>query len=184
MTRAFESLNISEDPFLLEKGSPAKRFIRKFGDPGNTLEEFGQRVLSQIAKEKEIVQGVFLKVETEEGVEKLKFLAGYACIKLDTGEHEFLIGEGLPGQVASDGKILNLKSVPPGYMNVRTGLGQASPNSLIIFPVKADKRILGVIELAAFHDFTAEDEEFFTSLSELITDQMLVFINETDNTKS
>jgi len=181
MTRAFENLNISEDPFLLEKGSSAKRFVRKFGDAGSTLSEFGQKVLSHIAKEKEILQGVFLRCEVDGGVEKLKFLAGYACIKLETEEHEFLIGEGLPGQVAKEGKILNLKAVPEGYITVRTGLGQASPNSLIIFPVKTGDRILGVIELASFHEFTEEDEKFFSTLADLIVDQMLVFINDNEN---
>jgi len=182
MARTFESLNISDDPYLLEKGSPAKRFIRRFGDPGRNLEEFGQKVLSYIAKEKEILQGVFLMSKTDADIVKLKFLAGYACLKVVSDDEEFFLGEGLPGQVAKDGKILNLKAVPEGYITIRTGLGQASPNSLIIFPVKVENKLLGVIELASFHEFTSEDEEFFNSLSELIADQMLVFLNESDKT--
>ena len=182
MARTFESLNISEDPYLLEKGSPAKRFIRRFGDPGHNIVEFGQRVLTYIAKEKEILQGVFLMSKMDSDVVKLKFLAGYACLKVYSEDEEFLLGEGLPGQVAKDGKILNLKAVPEGYITIRTGLGQASPNSLIIFPVKIENKLLGVIELASFHEFSTEDEEFFSSLSELIAGQMLVFLNDPDKT--
>jgi transcriptional regulator with GAF, ATPase, and Fis domain len=179
--RTLDSLNSSGDPFLLEKGSAAKRFIRRFGNPGSDLMEFAQKVLSQIAREKEIIQGVFLMLVNEENVQKLRFLSGYACMKLENEEHEFLLGEGLPGQVAKEGKILILKDVPQGYITIRTGLGQASPNSLIIFPVKSENKILGVIELASFHEFTSADEEFFTSLSELIAGQMILFLNENGN---
>lgn len=178
VTRTLDDLDNSGDPFLLEKGSAAKRFIRRFGNPGCDINDFAQKVLSQIAKEKEILQGIFLRMVTEENIQKLKFLSGYACVKLENEEHEFLLGEGLPGQVAKEGKLLNLKAVPEGYIKIRTGLGEASPNSLIIFPVKIENKVLGVIELASFHEFTTEDEVFFSSLSELIAGQMILFINE------
>ncbi len=155
-----------------EKVSAAKSFMVKLGVHGNNVREFSQKVLSQIAKEKEILQGVFLINTVENDISKLKYLSGYACIGIDTDEHQFLPGEGLPGQVAKEGKILNLKNVPEGYIKIRTGLGEASPNSLIIIPINYENQLFGVLELASFHEFTLADEKFFYSLSELIGFQM------------
>jgi GAF domain-containing protein len=155
-----------------EKITAANSFMRKLGVPGNNIRDFSQKILSQIAKEKEILQGVFLINSMENEIPRLKFLAGYACIDIDTEEHQFLPGEGLPGQVAKEGKILNLKNVPEGYIRIRTGLGEASPNSLIIIPIKYENQLFGVLELASFHEFTLADEKFFYSLSELVGFQM------------
>ncbi len=155
-----------------EKSSAAQRFIRNLGDKFTNSADFAQSVLSQIAKEKEILQGVFLISVTENEVSKLKYLSGYACVNIETEESEFLPGEGLPGQVAREGKILNLKAVPEGYVKIRTGLGEASPNSLIIIPVIYENILYGVIELASFHEFTLADEKYFYTISEFIGSQM------------
>jgi transcriptional regulator with GAF, ATPase, and Fis domain len=182
--RTFENPDCENDQNILEKSSSAKRFLERFGNAGNNLEEFFQNILSNIAKEKEILQGVFLLCDFDGEIPKLRYLSGYACMKLNNEEDEFLLGEGLPGQVAKDGKLLNLKKVPEGYITIKTGLGSASPNSLIIFPIKSENKILGVIELASFHEFTQEDEEFFTSLSELIAAKMVSLIHDSINKKS
>jgi len=157
-----------------DKSSAAQRFIRNVGDKFSSMVDLSQKVLSQIAKEKEILQGVFLISITENGITKLKYLSGYACVRIETEESEFLPGEGLPGQVAKEGKILNLKAVPEGYVKIRTGLGEASPSSLIIIPIIYENILYGVIELASFHEFTLADEKFFYTISEFIGSQMKI----------
>ncbi len=146
------------------------RIMNQLRGSDNNLELFAFDLLSKIAGEKEILQGLFLIYD---GKGALTCLAGYAYNKETTSDLTFELGEGLPGQVARDRKLINLKNVPNGYIIIKTGLGQASPDSLIIFPVCHRDTLLGVIELASFHRFTAEDEEFFTLLSEKAAEEMM-----------
>ena len=44
--------------------------------------------------------------------------------------------------------------VPAGYLRIATGLGYAPPAALIVLPVLFEDQVLGVIELASFHQFT------------------------------
>ncbi len=144
----------------------ATSFVARIFNDRDTLEDFAARILSALAQEMEILQAVFLVIDPDERCGKLKFLSGYAFINQE--EHpcdEFSIGEGLPGQVAQDGKMLYLKEVPKGYMTIRTGLGEASPDALIIFPVKHGEEIFGVVELASFQQFTNSEVQFLDDLA-------------------
>jgi two-component system chemotaxis sensor kinase CheA len=147
----------------------AENIIRELGSSSNTMEKYAAGLLSKIAGEKEILQGLFLIYD---GKSTLTWLAGYAYNKETYGELTFGLGEGLPGQVARDRKLINLKNVPNGYITIRTGLGQASPDSLILFPVCHQDTLIGVVELASFRKFTAEDEKFYTLLSEKAGEEM------------
>ena len=63
---------------------------------------------------------------------------------------QFMLNEGLMGQVAVDGRVMVLNDVPPGYLTVGSSLGRATPRHLVIAPAKADDAVNAVIELGFF----------------------------------
>ncbi len=135
-------------------------------------EQFGEKILSLIARENEIIQGAIYMANQSEQDMELTFLSGYACNKKECREIRFKPGEGFPGQVFSDQTLLNLKDFPEGYVKIRTGLGEASPRSLLLFPLIDSGTSAGVVELASFREFTKADELFYTALSGEITRQI------------
>jgi len=151
-----------------------ERIINTLDNSGDDLRNFASKLLIKIAREKEILQGLFFLFD---GKSTLNFLSGYACNKENIENTSFELGEGLPGQVAHDRKLINLRNVPNGYILIQTGLGQASPNSLIVFPVNHEDKLLGVIELASFQTFTDDDETLFIELSKKIGEQLSWFLN-------
>jgi two-component system chemotaxis sensor kinase CheA len=140
---------------------------------GTSLMHLSQELFSLIARQIEISQGVFFLCETKDGKQVLKFLSGYAYQKPSETDEILMFGEGFPGQVAKDGKLINITEIPEGYMSIQSGLGKASPASLIIFPVLYEGNTLAVIELASFHKFTREDEQFFVDISHAFAEQMM-----------
>lgn len=158
---------ISSEPIIIqkEKSILVDDFMSNFVFPIDNPERLAQSILSGLAKHFEILQGIFLEVDETDEILTLRYLGGYACAARNVEDYVFQLGEGLPGQVAVDRKLLNLSSVPDGYLSVRTGLGEANPNSLIVFPIQYGDKLWGVIELASFHSFTEEDETFFIQLS-------------------
>ena len=91
---------------------------------------------------------------------KLKLLASYAFTLRRGGDHSFEVGESLVGQCALERKTFIVTDLPPDYVQVMSGLGQATPTSLIVFPVEQDGQLLGVIELGSFRRFGAPEMEF------------------------
>lgn len=91
---------------------------------------------------------------------RLSLLASYAFTLRRGGDSSFEIGESIVGQCALERKPFIVTDLPPDYVQVMSGLGQASPSSLIVFPVELDGQLLGVIELGSFHRFGEKEMEF------------------------
>ncbi len=146
---------------------------KKIGSLGNDPVQFAQKLLSLLAKEKEISQGIFFIAVNKKGKHVLKFLSGYAYENPDMENQEIEFGDGFTGQVAKDARLMNISEVPEGYISIVSGLGKATPASILIFPVVNGNEVLAVIELASFHRFTDEDENFFIEISSSIADQLI-----------
>src|SRR5205085_8950356 len=77
-------------------------------------------------------------------------------------------GEGLVGQAAFERKTIALTDVPPGYIKVGSGLGDAAAAGLLVMPVLFEDQVLGVIELASVRPFSDINRDFLDRLTETI----------------
>ena len=90
------------------------------------------------------------------------------------GMSRFVLGESLAGQAALERKRILIKNVPTGYLSVGSGLGAASPVSVVMLPILFEDQVLGVLELASLHQFSDVHLAFF--------DQFVPTIGVTINT--
>ncbi|MCQ4082918.1 HAMP domain-containing protein [Streptomyces sp. RB6PN25] len=90
---------------------------------------------------------------------------GYSSSTMPTS---FLPGESLIGQAAVEKRTILVENVPPGYLKIASGLGEAPPAHVIVLPVLFEDRILGVIELASFQPFTQIQRDFLSQIAEMI----------------
>lgn len=127
--------------------------------------------LSQFAREKEISRGAFFVTESGNGKDVIRLVSSFASP--ESGDEGIIleIGEGLPGQVAKDGRMMVITDIPGEYF-ITSGLGKSLPVSLIVFPVKNEEKVLGVIELASFHKFSDKDMHYFTEASQSIAENI------------
>lgn len=130
--------------------------------------DLAQMTVDKLSNDMGLVQAAFYEAIVENEINKLKYQAGYAFHKPEGQSLVFDFGDGLCGQVAVDKNIIVLKDIPDGYVEVISGLGQASPKSLVLIPVLHEGRTIGVIELASFTNFSDGDVSFFESLTELL----------------
>ena len=141
-------------------------FEKNFTTKVNT-DEFGAFITKQLVKDLDACQAAYFKIENVQNTQKLRLTSSYAYHIPASQEVVFEMGEGLSGQVAVEGKMLNVKKIPDGYVSVMSGLGKASPSNMLIIPFKHDGKVNGVLELASFHEFNEEDEKFLEHISEL-----------------
>ena len=97
---------------------------------------------------------------------KIELEACYAYSRKKFMEKSISPGEGLIGQVYHEREVLYLKEIPQGYTNITSGLGDASPSTLIIIPLIANEEVEGFFEIASFHQLEPHQVEFLKDLAE------------------
>ncbi|QKV92223.1 HAMP domain-containing protein [Streptomyces sp. NA02950] len=80
----------------------------------------------------------------------------------------FRPGETLIGTVAEEKRPILVENVPPGYLKIASGLGEAAPAHVIVLPVLFEGQLLGVVELASFQPFAQIQKDFLNQIAEMI----------------
>ncbi|WP_149180261.1 HAMP domain-containing protein, partial [Streptomyces sp. TRM49041] len=89
---------------------------------------------------------------------------GYSAGSMPTS---FTPGETLIGTAAEEKRTIQV-NVPPGYLKISSGLGEAAPAHVVVLPVLFEGKVLGVIELASFQPFTQIQRDFLNQIAEMI----------------
>jgi CheY-like chemotaxis protein/signal transduction histidine kinase/HAMP domain-containing protein len=130
----------------------------------------GRMILSELAPVVSAQHGVFYTMVGGEAGEaaRLRLLASYAYKERKNVSNEFKLGEGLVGQAALEKERILLTHVPPDYVQIASGLGEASPLNIIVLPVTFEGEVKAVIELASFEHFNQTHQTFLEQLTESI----------------
>jgi len=126
-----------------------------------TLDEFAEILLSSLCYLLHAGYGAFFA--WDEAQQELFLRAGFGYSGQEQLPTRFKSGQGLVGQCVRDGKPIRIAPVPETYLRVGSGLGEAPPRCLMVYPVRG-RGILGVIELAAFELPNAEQESLLNEL--------------------
>ena len=134
-------------------------------DKNMNFGQLAETILINIANTFDIVQGLFYIRNNNSDTFSI---AGKFAYYGEEEPKDFELGIALTGQTAKNQKVLNLTKIPENYITVLSGLGNGSPNGLLIVPVLHNQKTIGLIELASFKHFDKKSEDIFTQLSEKI----------------
>ncbi|MFY9622037.1 MAG: HAMP domain-containing protein [Pyrinomonadaceae bacterium] len=132
------------------------------------MKTVAQMVLSELAPLVDAQQGVFYVNHSDNGDATMKLLGGYAFNKRKNLANQFQAGEGLVGQCMLEKERILVTNVPSSYVHVKSGLGQAAPNNIVVLPVLFEGEVKAVIELSTFHSFNDTHLTFLDQLTESI----------------
>jgi len=127
-----------------------------------TLAEFGERLLSGLVPALGGGVGGFYALEP--GETRLRRIAQYGLAEPAEPQDRFGLGEGLVGQCARDGKPVRLEGLPPGYLQIASGLGAAAPVQAEAWPLASRETLLAVVELASFRARSDRDRALLEEL--------------------
>ncbi|MGC2236079.1 MAG: HAMP domain-containing protein [Pyrinomonadaceae bacterium] len=125
-------------------------------------------ILSEMAPLVEMQHGVFYITDTVEDEMLLKMLASYAYRERKSVANEFRLGESLVGQCALEKERIIIRNIPPDYVKINSGLGEAVPTNIVVLPVLFEGQVKAVIELASFEPFNEIHFGFLDQLTESI----------------
>ena len=130
------------------------------------IQTVAQMLLSRLAPVAIAQYGGFYIYDSTEDGPVLKLLASYGFSERQTLNKEFRLGEGLVGQCAQEGQRILLREVPQDYIKISSGMGEASPQNIVVIPVLFENGIKSVIELASFNSFSEVHLTFLEQLAE------------------
>lgn len=136
--------------------------------------DFYDKILSMIVNYLEVNQGgLFTLNDDDPNNIFLEMSSCYAYGKKKFNTKKINIGEGMLGQCILEKETTQLTKIPQSYSTITSGLGEATPQYLILVPMKYDGEVLGVIELASFHPLKSFKIEFLEKIAENIASLVL-----------
>ncbi|MCX2744077.1 GAF domain-containing protein [Mangrovivirga sp. M17] len=134
---------------------------------GTDLKEFFARLLKDFVDYVEVNQaGIFLLNDDDSDNLYLELVSAYAFDRRKYLNKNIQIGEGLVGQSYLEKKPIYLTDVPEEYVNIKSGLGDATPRCVLIMPLVENENVLGVLEIASFKVLPDHHLELIEKLGE------------------
>ncbi|WP_415906035.1 response regulator [Neptuniibacter sp. QD72_48] len=127
-----------------------------------TTNELAKSFLQKIAPLIHLGHGVFYLFNEQE--KELKLLEGYAFRERKFLKQTIAVGEGLIGQCALEMAPIILTDPPEDYIKISSGVGEAKPKNISVFPVIHNNKLLAVVELASFVEFGQTEQAFIEGL--------------------
>ncbi|WP_407279367.1 response regulator [Aromatoleum evansii] len=130
------------------------------------LAELAQKFLSNLAPVLHLGHAAFYY--HDEPARRLVLLAGYALRGPAQPVPQFAPGEGLVGQCALERASIIFTNPPADYIHIGSGLGEAAPRAIGVFPVARNERLLAVVELATFEGFGPHQQALLDGLMPIL----------------
>jgi signal transduction histidine kinase/CheY-like chemotaxis protein/HAMP domain-containing protein len=132
------------------------------------LEVVAELIMEELAPLMGALHGTFFLADQAGDETSLRLIAGYGLRADKDAPMQYRIGQSLIGQVAKSKRLVVVDEIPQGYIKITSGLGEAPPANLVVFPLLFEGEVLGVVELASFSKFTPIQIDFLEQFAETL----------------
>ncbi len=134
------------------------------------IETLGRNIIGYLTEYLNAQVGILYMAGNDK---RLKLIGSYAYVQRENTPNEFMPGEGLVGQAALEKKHILLTNCPDGSININSGIVEATPKHILIFPLILNNTVRGVIELGSFHEF----HDVHLTFLDQVTDGIAIVLN-------
>jgi CheY-like chemotaxis protein/HAMP domain-containing protein len=127
-----------------------------------SLDALANNILRYLANQLDACIGAFYLYRDD----SLQLFSSYAFQYRRGTRNRYEIGETIVGQCALERKAFVVSDLPDDYIKIGSGIGLASPRSIIVLPVLFNGELRGVLELGSFRNFGDRELQFLTQGAE------------------
>ncbi len=140
---------------------------------GEDLKIISHRIISTLVRYLDANQGgIFIMNDDDENDPYIELMASFAYGRSRFHQKRVEFGEGIIGACFLEKESIFMTQLPSDYMEIRSGLGTASPSSLLVVPLRTENIMIGVIEVASFNVLHEHEKEFVEKVSENISSNL------------
>lgn len=133
----------------------------------NDIEELSYAIIKELVKYiNAIVGGIYISKTDDRNNTVLELSSLFAYDRKRYIETKVSPGEGLIGTAFVEQHKIYMREIPEDYLKISSGLGESSPNELLIVPLLYQERIHGVMEIATLGTFEPHVIEFVERIAE------------------
>ena len=121
------------------------------------ISDLCKNIVSYLAQYLDMQTGAMYVLDDDK---QLQLMGSYAWSKRKQTKNSFELGEGMVGQAALEQQTIELTNLPDDYMTVESGLGMASPHSVIVVPLMYENEVKGVLEFGLLKPLTEDQKGF------------------------
>jgi len=125
--------------------------------------ELTEQVITYLAKYTGAQVGIFYIADE---ARNMSLASSYAYQRSNNLSNTIAVGEGIVGQAVKEKQTILMSNVPKDYISVNSGLGQASPNNLMVIPILLEGAVKGAIEIGRFGEFDEKAIELISRSNE------------------
>ncbi len=137
------------------------------------IKVLSQMLISETVKYVSANQGAIFQIIKEDEEQSLELIAAYAWEREKFVDKKLDLKSNLIGQAVLEREYMLIKDIPEEFVHITSGLGEATPKSLIIIPLIFNDVCCGAMELASFTEFDEKTVSFLNQLSENIASAIL-----------
>ena len=127
-------------------------------------DQFFEELIKLVSKITDSNQAALFMVNNDYDEKILNLKSAFAYKRMKHIEMEVREGDGLVWQCFAEKMPIHLREIPEDYPKITSGLGETSPKSVYIAPLKAEEKVIGVIELATLNEYDETEQEFLEKL--------------------
>ncbi len=158
----------------------------KFGDllrkNSDNLKEMADKAISQLVKYINLNQGALFINESDNEGDYLYLASCYAYNRKKHHNTRIKPGEDLVGQCFIEKDSIFLTDVPENYINITSGLGEATARNIFMVPLIFNQQVFGVLEVASFNILEPYEKEFIEKIAENLASAISIVKNN-ENTR-
>jgi len=121
------------------------------GEP--EISALARHIISALCEQMGSQIGALYIIDEDEGEDTYRLIGTYAFSHRKNPSNLVQAGDGIVGQAAIEKKPIILTSCPPDYIAISSGLGDASPSNIIVFPLLFEECVIGIVELGSFEPY-------------------------------
>lgn len=163
-----KSIKVLEEAFLrAEDMRWIKTHAAEIGSAlqlADDLKTLAQTAVSRIAP---IIGAGHGALYVSDGANDFNLLGSYGYRERKHLNGSFAVGEGLVGQCAMERSPITL-TAPKDYIRISSGLGEGEPACIVVLPIIRGERVLGVLEMASFQQFSERERALLDALQPIL----------------
>jgi putative methionine-R-sulfoxide reductase with GAF domain len=145
------------------------RFVDILRNASDNLNELGDKIIATLVQYTQSNQGgLYILNDDDDRNRYLELIALYAFNLKKFEKQHIKLGEGILGQTFLEKETTYLTNLPEDHVRITSGLGDSPPKSILLVPLKVDRDVYGIVELASYKEFLPHEISFVEKLGETI----------------